>query len=71
MLEYPSVSGIGETQGISAAKYVYQHNPGVFRDTIVSTVYARSNGYSVDGNAPGLFSNDLAAHIIADGTEVS
>ena len=71
MLEYPSVSGIGETQGISAAKYVYQHNPGVFRDTIVSTVYARSNGYSVDGNAPELFSNDLAAHIIADGTEVS
>ena len=71
MLEYPSVSGIGETQGISAAKYVYQHNPGVFRDTIVSTVYARSNGYSVDGNAPELFGKDLAAHIIADGTEVS
>ena len=52
MLNYPTVSGIGETQGISAAKFVYQHNPDVFRETIVSTVYARSNGKVVDGNAP-------------------
>jgi len=71
MLGYPTVSGIGETQGISAAKYVYRHNPEVFRDTVVSTVYARSNGRKVDGNAPELFGNELAAHIIADGTEVS
>jgi adenine deaminase len=71
MLDYPTVSGIGETQGISAAKYVYQHNPGVFRDTVVSTVYARSNGQKVDGNAPELFGNELAAHIIAGGTDIS
>jgi adenine deaminase len=71
MLSYPSVSGIGETQGISAAKFVYQHNPNVFRETIVSTLYARSNGKVVDGNAPELFGNELAAHIIAGGTDVS
>lgn len=71
MLDYPTVSGIGETQGITAAKYVYRHNPEVFRDTIVSTVYARSQGKKVDGNAAELFSNDLAAHIIAGGTDIS
>lgn len=71
MFKYPSVSGIGETQGISAAKDVYQHNPSVFRDTIVSTVYAYSQDMKVDGNAPELFGNQLAAHIIAAGTEIS
>ncbi len=71
MLDFPSVSGIGETQGISAAKFVYQHNPKVFRETIVSTIYAKSNGKVVDGNAPELFGNELAAHIIAGGTDIS
>lgn len=71
MLEYPTVSGIGETQGITAARDVYKHNPGVFRDTIVSTVYAQSCGKKVDGNAAELFGNELAAHIIAGGTEIS
>jgi adenine deaminase len=71
MLNYPSVSGIGETQGISAAKHVYKHNPWVFRDSVVSTAYAESIGKKVDGNAPELFGKDLAAHIIAGGTEIS
>lgn len=71
MLAYPSVSGIGETQGVTAAKFVYEHNPGVFRDTVVSTVYARSIGKKVDGNAAELFGKDLAAHIIAGGTDIS
>jgi len=71
MLAYPSVSGIGETQGVTAAKFVYEHNPGVFRDTVVSTVYAGSVGKKVDGNAAELFGKDLAAHIIAGGTEIS
>jgi adenine deaminase len=71
MLAYPSVSGIGETQGVTAAKFVYEHNPGVFRDTVVSTVYARSIGMKVDGNAAELFGKDLAAHIIAGGTDIS
>lgn len=71
MLEYPSVSGIGETQGISAMRFVYEHNYDVIRDTISSTVYARGVGKGVDGNAPELFGNELAAHIICAGTDIS
>ena len=71
MLEYPSVSGVGETHGISAIKYVYKYNHAVIRDTIASSVYARSIGKGVDGNAPGLFGNELAAHIICGGTDIS
>lgn len=71
MLEYPSVSGIGETQGISAMRFVYEHNYEVIRDTIASTTYARGIGKGVDGNAPELFGNELAAHIIAGGTDIS
>lgn len=71
MLEYPTVSGIGETQGVTAAQFVYEHNPAVFRDTVVSTVYARAIGKKVDGNAAELFGKDLAAHIIAGGTDIS
>ncbi len=71
LLSYPTVSGIGETQGTSAAGQVYKHNPWMFRDNIVSTVYAQSLGKKVDGNAPELFGANLAAHIIAGGTEIS
>jgi adenine deaminase len=71
MLDYPTVSGIGETQGVTAARYVYQHNPGVFRDAVVSSTYARSVGKKVDGNADNLFGRDLAAHMIAGGTDIS
>lgn len=71
MLEYPSVSGVGEIQGVSAIRFVYEHNYPVIRDTIVSSVYARANGKEVDGNAPELFGNELAAHIICGGTDVS
>ncbi|MFT8361990.1 MAG: adenine deaminase C-terminal domain-containing protein [Sporolactobacillus sp.] len=71
MLNYPTVSGIGEIQGVAAAPYVYQYNPAVFRDTIVSAVYSKSMGKKVDGNAADLYGKDLAAHIIAGGTEIS
>jgi adenine deaminase len=71
MLEYPTVSGIGETQGVSAIKFVYEHNYAVVRDTIASTVYARNIGKGVDGNAPELFGKELAAHIICTGTDIS
>lgn len=71
MLNYPSVSGIGEIQGVSAIRFVYEHNYPVIRDTIVSSVYARGMGREVDGNAPELFGNELAAHIICGGTDVS
>jgi len=71
MLGYKTVTGIGETQGISAIKHVYKHNIEVIEDTIKSTVFARSNGYGVDGNAPELSGKYLAAHIIAAGTDIS
>jgi len=71
MLEYPTVSGIGETQGISAIRFVYEHNYPVIKDTIASAIYARSAGKEVDGNAPELFGNELAAHIICGGTDIS
>ncbi|MFI3207141.1 MAG: adenine deaminase C-terminal domain-containing protein, partial [Clostridia bacterium] len=51
--------------------YVYKYNYPVIQDTIASTVYARSIGKGVDGNAPELFQNELAAHIICGGTDVS
>ncbi len=71
MLQYPSVSGIGETQGVSAMRFVYEHNYEVVKDTIASTVYARGNGYGVDGNAPELFGGELAAHMLCTGTDIS
>jgi adenine deaminase len=71
MLEYPTVSGIGETQGVTAIKFVYDHNYDVIKDTIASTVYARSQGKKVDGNAAEIFGAELAAHIICGGTDIS
>ncbi|MCI2058409.1 MAG: amidohydrolase family protein [Oscillibacter sp.] len=71
MLSYPSVSGIGETQGISAMRFVYDHNYDVIKDTISSSVYAHGIDKEVDGNAPELFGNELAAHIICAGTDIS
>ena len=71
MLAYPTVSGVGETQGVSAIRFVYEHNYPVIEDTIASSVYARSIGKEVDGNAPELFGNELAAHIICGGTDIS
>lgn len=71
MLTYPTVSGIGETQGVSAIKFVYRYNSAVIEDMIRATSYARRIGKGVDGNAPGLLGNELAAHIIIGGTDIS
>lgn len=71
LLDYPNVIGIGELQGFSNAKFVYQYTPEIITDLIASTTYARSVGKVVDGNIPELFGNELAAHIIAGGTDVS
>lgn len=71
ILEYPTVTGIGETQGVTAIRFVYDNNYNVIKDTIAATVYAQSIGKGVDGNAAEIFGNELAAHIIAGGTEIS
>lgn len=67
ILNYPNVIGIGELQGFSNAKHVYRNTPEVITDLVASTVYAKSIGKIVDGNAPELFGNELAAHIISTG----
>jgi adenine deaminase len=71
MLEYPTVDGIGEIQGVAAPALVYRHTPEVFDDVIASSVYARSHGTVVDGNAAAIFGDELAAHIISGGTDIS
>lgn len=71
LLGYPNIVGIGELQGFSIAKHVYRNTPRVIDDLVASTAYARSLGKVVDGNAPGLFGAELAAHIIATGARTS
>lgn len=67
LLNYPNIVGIGELQGFSNAKHVYNNTPDIITDLVASTAYAKSLGMSVDGNAPELFGNELSAHIIACG----
>jgi adenine deaminase len=71
LLNYPNIIGIGELQGFSIAKHVYDNTPEIVTDLVASTSYARSIGKVVDGNAPGLMGKDLAAHIIATGGPTS
>lgn len=71
MLEMPTVDGLGEMQAVGAAAFVYRHTPEVYDDTLKSTTYARSRGKVVDGNAAAIFDDQLAAHIIASGTDIS
>lgn len=65
------VQGIGEIQGFSNTGPVYEHAPELIDDLIASVAYAKSIGKTVEGNAPGLFGKDLAAHIISGGTHIS
>ncbi|WP_425538900.1 adenine deaminase [Microaceticoccus formicicus] len=71
MLEYPTVTGIGEIQGVTCMRFVYDNKYEVVKDTIAATSYARATGKVVDGNAAEIFGADLAAHIISGGTDIS
>lgn len=71
MLEYPTVTGIGEIQGVTGMRFVYENKYDVVKDTIASSVYARAKGQKVDGNAAEIFGADLASHIICGGTDIS
>ncbi|MTI70395.1 MAG: adenine deaminase [Firmicutes bacterium] len=71
LLNYDNVIGIGELQGFSNAKHVYRNTPEVVTDLVASTSYAKSVGKVVDGNAPELFGNELAAHIVSTGGRCS
>ena len=71
LLNYPNINGIGELQGYSLTKHVYKHTPEIITDLLASTIYAKSIGKPVDGNAPELFGADLASHIICCGGKAS
>lgn len=71
LLNYKNIIGIGELQGFSNAKHVYRNTPEIITDLLASTTYAKSIGKVVDGNAPELFGNELAAHIICTGGKCS
>ncbi len=71
LLNYNRIIGIGELQGFSNAKNVYEHTPDIIDDLVASTAYAVANNKVVDGNAPELFGKELAAHIICTGGKCS
>lgn len=71
LLTDPYVQGIGEIQSFSNIKPVYEHAPELIDDLVAAVTYANAIGKTVEGNAPGLFGRELAAHIISGGTHVS
>lgn len=71
LLNDPYVGGIGEIQSFSNVQPVYKNAPELIDDLVAAVAYAQSIGKNVDGNAPGLFGKELAAHIISGGTDVS
>ncbi|OZU87814.1 adenine deaminase [Virgibacillus indicus] len=71
LLNDPYVQGIGEIQSFSNIHPVYENAPELIDDLVAAVSYADSIGKTVEGNAPGLFAKELAAHIISGGTHVS
>jgi adenine deaminase len=71
LLNYPGIIGIGELQGASLIKHVYENTPEVISDLVTSTAYAQSIGKVIDGNAPDLYGGELAAHILSAGGRTS
>lgn len=71
LLADPYVQGIGEIQSFSNIGPVYEHAPELIDDLVAAVSYANSIGKTVEGNAPGLFGKELAAHIISGGNHVS
>lgn len=65
------VAGLGEMQGISNTKPVYNSSPELIDDMLSSVLYAKKLGKTVEGNAPSLFGADLAVHNIVCGNETS
>lgn len=71
LLKEPCVQGIGEMQGFSNPKIVYEHDSELVDDLLTSSYLAKKNGCTIEGNAPGLTGEELAAHIIVCGNEIS
>lgn len=71
LLNDPYVQGIGEIQGFANVRPVYEHAPEIITDQLASVSYAKSIGKTVEGNCPGQFGKELAAHIISGGAHIS
>ncbi|RXT05775.1 adenine deaminase [Ammoniphilus sp. CFH 90114] len=71
LLNDPYVQGIGEIQGFANVRPVFDHAPEIITDQLASVSYAKSIGKTVEGNCPGLFGKELAAHIISGGAHIS
>lgn len=71
LLHDPLVAGLGEMQGFSNTKPVYEKSPALIDDLMTSVLYTQKLGKTVEGNAPSLFGADLAAHIILCGNHTS
>lgn len=71
LLSDPLVAGLGEMQGFSNTKPVYEKTPEIIDDLITSVLYTKKLGKTIEGNAPSLFGADLAAHCIVCGNETS
>ncbi|MDR3348146.1 MAG: amidohydrolase family protein [Acidaminococcales bacterium] len=71
LLGHDLVQGIGEMQGFSNVKPVYEHAPSLIDDLLASVSLASELKKTVEGNAPGLSGRDLAAHILACGGNTS
>lgn len=71
LLRHENTLGIGEMQGFSNPKSVYEHAPELIDDLLASAFASRQAGKSVEGNAPSLFGAELAAHILVCGGRTS
>ncbi len=71
LLQEENVAGIGEMQGFSNTQSVYEHSEEIIDDLLVSSSMAEDYHKTIEGNAPGLFGKDLAAHILVCGGETS
>lgn len=65
------VQGLGEMQGCSNMKAVYEYSEELIDDLMTSTYYAKKKNKTIEGNAPLLFGAELAAHSIICGSEIS
>ncbi len=71
LLSHPLVQGLGEMQGFSNVRPVYENLNPLIDDLLVSVYEAKRHGKTVEGNAPALFGAELAAHIVLCGGETS
>ena len=71
LLEQDLVLGLGEMQGFSNVKPVYEHNPSIVDDLLASVCLTEDKHKNIEGNAPDLSGKELAAHILVCGGNTS